>query len=304
MIVARLQGGMGNQMFQYALARRLAAERGTEVGLDLTTLLDRTPHPDFVFRDYDLDLFKVRARVLAEGELRDVVGVPRGRLQNRREVTPHLNRWRRFWSRDAYLLVKERGFGFDPEVLALEGNLYLDGYWQSPRYFAPIASALAADFALQAPLPARVQELADRIGAVNSLCINVRRADFVALAAAARLHGACDRDYFERALAAIVPRIGAPEIFVTSDDVPWCRENLRFGHPTTFLDHDWAGPRFSHYLALMVRCRHFIIPNSTFAWWAAWLSTSPGKVVVAPQVWFRGLPAEGADLLPAEWLRV
>jgi len=303
-IVAKVQGGMGNQMFQYALGRRLANEQGTEVGLDLTLLLDRRPHKDFVFRNYDLDLFNVRARILANEEVWDHIRVPQSRLLNRKTVIPYLNRWRRLRNRDAYLLVKERAFTFDPSILALRGNIYLDGYWQSPKYFAPIADELKADFALKEPLPVRVRELADRISAVNALCINARRGDFVSLKGTAELHGACGMDYFQRALETIVPIIGPPEIFVTSDDIAWCRENMRFGYPTTVLDHDWAGPRFSHYLELMARCRHFIIPNSTFAWWAAWLATYPDKVVVAPFAWFRDQSLDTSDLFPATWIRV
>jgi len=303
-IIVKLQGGMGNQLFQYALARRLASERATEVGLDLTFLLDRTPRRDFVFRDYDLDLFRVRAKVLGAQQVHNLVHAPRSRLLNRSPIIPALNLWRRGGNSGVYLLARERFFSFDRRILESPSNTFLDGYWQSPRYFAPITAELKADLALRDPPPARIRGMAERIASLNSVCLNVRRTDYVANKAAASFHGVCDPAYYERALAALVPCIGAPEIFVTSDDVPWCRENLHLPYPTHFLDHDWAGPRFSHYLELMRACRHFVIPNSTFSCWAAWLGEFPGKVVVGPVRWFSDPSIETRDLFPPGWIRV
>ena len=268
MIVVKLQGGMGNQMFQYALARRLADERGDDVGLDLRYLLDRMSRPSFVFRDYDLDLFRIRARALGADEAEELTRIryPQSPYSVRTPLRQLANGWRRLRRQGAFSYVSEKAFHFDPTVLGCRGNLYLDGYWQSPRYFSSIEYALKEELQLREELPVPVREMAARIGNVNSVCLNVRRADFVQLKTAYRYHGVCDIDYFGRALEILVGKIGAPEIFITSDDIPWCRDNIRFPYPIAYLDREWTGPRFSHYLALMTHCRHFIIPNSTFAW--------------------------------------
>jgi hypothetical protein len=306
MIIVKLMGGLGNQMFQYALGRHLALKNNDELRLDLTFLLDRTPRPDFVFRDYALDLFPIQAQILGPEERQRIVGIPANHHRFQRiPLAAHflhaLTRWR---SGQDIAMVQEQDLTFHPEVLTRKGSLYLDGYWQSPRYFESVESEIRKDFSFRpAAFDAPIQALATEVQEVNSICINVRRGDFVALATATKFHGVYGADYIQRAVAIMAARVPHPHFYVFSDDLPWCRENIRLDHPTTVVGHELAGPGFSAYLYLMSRCQHFIIPNSTFAWWAAWLHPGSDKTVIAPAKWLAD-PQNKVDILPPAWIKL
>ena len=279
-VVVKLMGGMGNQMFQYAAGLALARRTGARLTLDLGFLLDRTPRPDFVFRNYDLDLFDLAADCEVSKDARAVAqGLP---------------------------LFKEKHFNYDPGFESLTGSHQLDGYWQSPRYFEPIADEIRRTFTtFRTRLTPAQQAMAERIRAGHAVCVNVRRGDFVSTPQGRTCHGVCEADYFRHAAQVILRRVPDAHFFVFSDDVKWCRKaNLLAGAPCTFVGHDYAGDRFGAYLQLMMSCRHFIVPNSTFGWWAAFLGTAPDKIVIAPEPWFNSTELDTSDLLPKDWIRL
>lgn len=295
MIVTQLAGGMGNQMFQYAIGRALALRNGVPLKLDLAHLLDRTQRPkkwSIVFRDFDLDLFNIEAEIARRA---DIPVVHREYLSGwakslfvalRRRMVPNRGR--------------EKSFAFDPSILALGPSTYLEGYWQSPRYFDSIADRIRSEFSLRDSMSAGARELSEQIRACSSVCINVRRTDFVL----SNMHGTFGKEYYNRGLAVVAGRAKIDRLFVFSDDVEWCAANLSFDYPMQVVGHEFAGPKFGEYLFLMAACRHFIIPNSTFAWWGAWLNTDPGKMVVVPKRWFLDESINTDDLFPVGWVRV
>lgn len=297
MIVVKLQGGLGNQMFQYALGRALQRRNGGELALDLTLLLDRFPRSKVVFRDYDLDIFGIQPRLTLLSQLSRCLPIPLLYLRGGSALT-RLQDWAGF---QRYV----RGtVEFREEVLEARGNVYLDGHWQSPKYFASSEEILRREFQVKAALSPAGERLAAQIASSDSICVNVRRGDYVTLQASMDIHGFVGKEYYERGVERIAPSLKKPHIFVTSDDVDWCRENLRFNYPTTVLGHEYQGYKFGEYLTLMSRCKHFLIPNSTFAWWAAWLSPSPDKIVVCPRDWFRDSKFDSSDLIPSTWIRI
>jgi hypothetical protein len=150
------------------------------------------------------------------------------------------------------------------------------------------------------PASAPIAALMDE---TDSICLNVRRADYVSLQASIDMHGFVGKEYYDRGIALIAPKVKVPHIFVTSDDVEWCQANLRFDYPTTFLGHEHKGYKFGNYLMLMSCCKHFLIPNSTFGWWAAWLNPSLDKIVVCPRNWFRDPNIDSSDMIPEGWIR-
>jgi hypothetical protein len=200
-------------------------------------------------------------------------------------------------------IYREPHFEFDPAVPELQAPCYLDGYWQSERYFSDIAGVLRRDFTARAPLNRQNEALAAGIDVVNAVSLHVRRGDYVDDPTTNRFHGICSPDYYERALAFIIARAGMPELFVFSDDQQWARANLRFSVPMTFID---ANPPDRGHLDmyLMARCRHNIIANSSFSWWGAWLNPSSEKIIVAPQRWFSNSGHDTRDLIPPSWARL
>jgi hypothetical protein len=194
--------------------------------------------------------------------------------------------------------------GFREEVLEARGNVYLDGYWQSPKYFAGSEAILRRELEVKQPLSPAGERVAAQMSSTDSICVNVRRADYVTLPGSIGTHGFVGKDYYDRGIEQIAPRMKNPYVFVTSDDVQWCRENLRFECPTTVLGHEYKGYKFGEYLTLMARCKHFLIPNSSFAWWAAWLNPSEDKIVVCPKNWFRDPRIDSSYRIPPGWIRL
>jgi hypothetical protein len=288
MIVVRLMGGLGNQLFQYAAARRLAHARRAELRLDLSWYAEPSPVP----RRYELSPFRIQEKFIDNDELRDFTG---GRW---RAMLPYFRRAdRRIW--------RERGFGFDPAVMQAPADAYLVGYWQSEKYFLDIAGLIRDEFSLQAPFSAQNDEIASRMRSTDSVGVHFRRGDYVTHPTSAAVHGARPLEYYQRALDAIGSRVANPHFFVFSDDVAWVRENWRVAAPVEYVEHN--GPdRGWLDLTLMSCCRSQIIANSSFSWWAAWLNRHPDKIVVAPRRWFDDprWDAQTGDLLPTAWLRV
>lgn len=291
MITIRLSGGLGNQMFEYAAARALALRNGTEVRLDLAYLLDRTPRPwpfRITFREYELDIFLVAGTIAKKRETPLwFLGMPGTALDMlyRRIFKPR---------------GTERQFQFDPSFLTLPDGTYLDGHWQSPKYFAGYEDVIRADFTFQDEMPDATRMLGDKIAEEESVCVHVRRADFIG-----SNHEICDKAYYDRGIAELGKRTQIEKIYVFSDDTAWCKKHISFGAiSVVVVGEEYAGRKNSGHLYLMQKCRHFVIANSSFSWWAAWLAHHAEKIVIAPRRWFRDERVDSSDIAPPEWIRL
>jgi hypothetical protein len=297
MVIVQLLGGMGNQMFQYALGRALAIANNTTLQVDTTILRDHSPGVHAVNRNYDLDIFALKVNEAQPYDIwkynRHSFSVPGKIISKLYEIC--------FGS----AIIREKGFRFDGSILSLKGDLYLAGLWQSPLYFQHVEDTIRNDFAIRLPLDAVARDLAQQIRNKPSVCLNVRRTDFLTVASTSGTLGFIGIDYYKKASAILNEKFGGDlHYHIFSDDIEWCTQNMNFlGDNVTFVDHRFAGPKFSTYLELMRMCQHFIIPNSTFAWWAAWLSTRKDKTVVAPAKWFADARLDTSDLIPEGWIR-
>jgi len=277
MIFTRFHGRTGNQMFQYAAARALSLDLGTQVVLDDRLALARGERS--ITRIWDLP----------------VTEAPLPPSRHDRKLAHYL--WRYFGSSPKY--HREKGLGFDPAFFSLPDDTYLHGYWQSEMYFGAHADRIRADFAFPAPT-GRNAELAAQIGEGLSVSLHVRRGDYVALST----HGVCDQAYYDAALAALLPRLeGEPVIYVFSDEPDWARDHLALPGRRVVIDHNGEGSDFED-MRLMSLCDHHVIANSSFSWWGAWLNASPDKIVVGPKAWFANPKLRNPDILPDSWLTV
>lgn len=290
MIIVKLMGGMGNQMFQYAFGRSLSLKKGISLKLDLGFLLDRTPKKNFVFRDYDLPIFNCNPQILSEEDKKSFFGnfIMANKYINK--LLPVKNR--RFYT--------EKHFQYDPNVLKLNDDIYLEGYWQSYKYFSEFESTIRKDFSFNHKLNEEEEVINQKILSTNSVCVNVRRTDFIVNS----FHGVCNVDYFKKGLGYISKSESELNIFVFSDDIEWCKENLDFEFPTNFIEHKYAGKKFQSYLQLMTNCNHFVIPNSSFGWWAAWLANYEEKLIIVPKKWFNDNSINTKDLILDEWIKI
>ena len=292
MIVVKLIGGLGNQMFQYALGRRLAHDRGVTLRLDLSWF-DESPNEDSdTVREFALDGWRMKVERATEDDL------ARYPLSH-----PILKRLSRYFSPFLRPVVTERSLRFEPRVLRVPGTAYLSGYWQSAKYFDSIEGLLRADFSMDVPPCPHVERLAEEAGQAGSISIHVRRGDYVNNPATNAFHGVCTVDYYRLAAKRLADEVAEPHFLVFSDDPVWARENLKLEWPTSFVEHDTRCVPHND-ISLMSLCSHHIIANSSFSWWGAWLSANPDKKIVAPAQWFRKPDIDTSDLIPQGWIRL
>jgi hypothetical protein len=187
-------------------------------------------------------------------------------------------------------------------MLSLPDGVYLDGFWQSEKYFLDIEPTLRKEFSLRKAASPRSLDLANQISSSNAVGLHVRRGDYLSQDKM-EFHGVCSLDYYIAAVSIISSKIPAPHFFVFSDDPEWAVENLRLSYLTTFVRDADGNKPYEHIWAMSL-CKHHIIANSSFSWWGAWLSVNPEKIVIAPKQWFRLQTLDSKDIVPERWMRI
>lgn len=296
-VAVQILGGLGNQLFQYAAGRALAQRIGARLILDCTS---RMANP----RTFALDRFPIQADVIRDAPttIRQRHFRLGGNL-GRRITDAFHDAFPRIVQIDGHpfkIVYEKRLFTYDPRFESLAGSNYLIGWQQSYRYFEHAADVVRSELRMEwAPSRAN-EEWLDRIRQANSVCLHVRRGDYLDQGVQ-DYFGVCAPSYYARAAQTIRERVENPRFFVFSDDLAWCRDHLTM-EDTQFVDAN--GPEdAADELRLMAACRHHIIANSSFSWWAAWLAGHPKQVVIAPYPWFAGRPS-APDLLPERWIRL
>ena len=290
MVISRIIGGLGNQMFQYASGRALASLKSVEFRLDLRDFNGYLLHNGFELER----VFNISARIASGADYRQVLGWRATPL-----VLRALRREKLSFLRGSKIVV-EPGFSYWPSIVNAPDDCYLQGYWQSEKYFSHIAPAIRADFSFKIPPDSRNQELASNISQCNAVSLHVRRGDYAASPASLATHGLCPPDYYHQAIRHIAERVAQPTFFVFSDDVAWSKKNIAIEFPCRYVDHNRGSESYND-MRLMTLCRHHIIANSSFSWWGAWLNAKPDKIVVAPKKWFANA-SNVSDLFPPDWV--
>jgi len=291
-IVVNLLGGLGNQMFQYALGRYLSLHKNTKLKLDIGSLSNGA---GCTYREYALDVFNINAKIINDDEL----------LYFRRlKKNKFCRTLQKFYPYSKRILIREReGFKYDPNVFKCGKNVYLEGYWQSEKYFIDIEDVIRREFTIRLPKDQENLLLSNEINNSNSVCVHIRRGDYVTNKNANIYHGICSVEYYYKAIELLLNNgVVNPYFFVFSDDPDWARENLKLKYPVKIIDINLDKPYED--LRLMSQCKHFVIANSSFSWWGAWLSPSNDKIVIAPKRWITNEARDINDLFPKEWIKV
>jgi hypothetical protein len=268
-------GGTGNQMFQYAFARNLSLKYNKTLKIDLSFLKNKNMGLDFVYRDYSLNIFNIYEDFNID--------------------------------ENDFIKINESRFEYEQNVLDMihsnsDSNFLLNGYWQTSKYFKEFEKEIRKDFTFRDEIEnsnSYVKEMLNDIKSKNSVLLNIRRTDYLNT----NYHGVMGKEYIDKSVKLIESKIKNPRYFLFSDDLDWCRENIKLPN-MTIVNHSYKGDRFSYYLQLMKNCKHFIIPNSSFAWWAAWLNQNESKIVIAPKQWFTDTNIKTTDLIPNDWIRI
>jgi hypothetical protein len=295
-VVVQLDGGLGNQLFQYAHALSVARQTGASIFLDTHTLERRnrkvTP------RDFSLGVFQIEINEPPKRWLwlLQILWI----LSRRRKLGAVFNQ---IFSKSLMELRTEVSFSYKNYPQPTASTICLNGFWQSPKYFEGVKGELREMLQLKNLMSAESETLLAEIRAQQSLCVNVRRSDFTSGAGEA-FHGLMGTHYYRNATELIKLRFRVDRIYIFSDEPEWCRENLALDPLQVIVGHEHAGLHFSSYLHLMASCKFFVIPNSTFGWWAAWLADAHSLQVVAPSNWFANPAIETDDLIPKSWTRI
>ncbi|MBL7921771.1 MAG: alpha-1,2-fucosyltransferase [Bacteroidia bacterium] len=294
MIVVKLIGGLGNQLFQYAAGSALANYHKTDLALD-TSHLKLVSHGAYTQRKFELEPFNILASIANEETLK-VFNFNQGRVITRlKKMSPGLfNK----------MIFNEHHFNFHTEFLNLPKDTYLNGYWQSEKYFNSFREKLLTEITLKEPLSAAALLIDKNIGEVNSVSLHVRRGDFVSLKSANQFHGYLELDYYKAALEQVKNKVPDPVFFIFSDDLDWCKTHLDFIEKKQFVDGKANDITTQEELILMSRCKHTIIANSSFSWWGAWLNQNKSKKIIAPKNWFADKKINTNDLIPADWIKI
>jgi hypothetical protein len=292
MVFTEINQGFGNQLFQYAAARALSVRLSTALKLD-TTWFEYVGQ-----RAYQLNFLNIAATPANRFEQK-VLDI----LKRERRGAKAMKMLRRlhFPGAVAYLVDRERGFA--PALLSVRGNVFLKGYWQSERYFQAIAPILREEFTFKAAPDAANQAMLRQIDSCESIVLHVRRGDYVTTTHAQGVYGVCPPDYYASGIEHLRQRLKDPHAFIFSDDPGWVADHLKLAIPSTLVTHN-TGKQDHEDLRLMSRGKHFIIANSSFSWWGAWLGAHPGKQIIAPRQWFQDSPISTEDLVPPTWTRM
>ncbi len=287
MIIVNLKGGLGNQMFQYALGRKLAIQNKDVLKLD-TSGLDRANKVGDIYRPFALGSFDIQDMIATPTEVRSLK-YPNGLLSKGA-------RWFRF------KILRQTHVGWEPRVLNKKGDLYLDGFWQSPKYFEDIRKIILKDFSLKVSFSSSAQKYVDMMQEGIAISLHLRRGDYINNKKVLKAYGVCSFEYYKKAIAEISSQVTNPVYFVFSDDIQWVKENLSIDGRVIYV----TGSDITDVeeVILMSKCSHNIIANSSFSWWGAWLNQNKGKIVVAPKPWFETNEKHFKYLIPDSWTRI
>lgn len=302
-LVVQLMGGLGNQLFQYALGRRLALANSAQLILDATGYGDdTTPDAEMGIRICGLNHFRIVGTIVQVRE-----SGPAGRIPIRRWIRKArragnrlLDQAKPYYLREEIVEPVEMRCRYDPRVQkrTFRGTLWVRGFWQSERYFLDIEDKIRGELMLRDEPSGKNAELAARISSAESVAIHVRHGDN-ANAVAAEL-GVLPRAYYEGAIRQLRQEVKEPAFVVFSDDVAFARQQLGTEDAFTFVDHNDAANSHED-LRLMSLCNHHVLANSTFGWWGAWLAKHPGQVVIAPRRYYLEADRPNPDLYPPTW---
>jgi hypothetical protein len=294
MIIVRLSGGLGNQLFQYSFGMCLAQKHNTKVKFDLQVEIKRA---DFTPRKFGLREFNIDVELADNREINKFKYFNDGLLYNIErkliEKYPFINR---------HLIVEH------PTLILnncqLIDNCYYDGYWQTENYFKPIENQLKNELNLNLNLNKTNNLLEKAIRETLSVSLHIRRSDYISIKANSSIFSECSLTYYKTAIDFFKRKLNNPIFYVFSDDIAWAKQNFK-GDSFRIVAGNENNPHAD--MLLMGNCKHNIIANSSFSWWAAWLNKNKNKIIIAPKNWYNNHSYNEVviqNILPNSWIKL
>ena len=288
-VIVRMQGGLGNQLFQYATGRALACRLDVPLILDLNWYnVKNHVNCKFILDRFKIDNLSFTNSKIKSRTLQSILYKISSKLSCLGLTIP---------------VLSDKTFEFNSKLLTINHPAFLDGYWQNELYFKENRDEFIKSFNIKSDINHANYQLLSQINESNSICIHIRRGDYITDPNAAIVHGICTKDYYYRALKILLHEIESPTCYVFSDEPKWAKANLYLDCKSVFVDiNSNDQPELDFFL--MKSCKYFVIANSTFSWWAAWLSTYKDKKVIAPKIWFLDNVLNKNMKLPEDWVRI
>lgn len=295
MVTVQLNGGLGNQLFQYAAAKSLSLHHGVPLLIDVSSF-QRTNLPELevprAFELYNFEGVTDKTTVLSKGENERIV-----RFLKSKSFAKLLPRHKR-------KIYTEPFYHFDHRFFKSNKNVLLRGQWQSYKYFAPYEAHFKNALQLKQNLIVGVKDKRQELASENSVAVHVRRSDYLRLPVILDWHGVMPTEYYANAFRELGKRLTNYTVYYFTDDSEWVKENLFPIKEGKMVSQNLSKTHYEDF-SLMQHCRHNVVANSSFSWWAAWLNRHPDKIVVAPKRWFgKTGPKDTQDLLPEDWIRL
>jgi hypothetical protein len=293
MIVTKLIGGLGNQMFQYAAGLQLSHRLGAELKLDISNF----DSEGVTRRRYELSIFNISAGIASPDDISKTKIRPVGLLCNYPRIVSLLEKI----SGKVHLIEGKN------DVMNIKDengkDIYLEGVWNSYKYLSGVEDLIRKELSFKTKPSDRNSDILREIKTSNSVSVHVRRGDYVNNPKVAKVYTICSLDYYKKATIQIEKRFGNARYYFFSDDPGWVKENFKNTKNVNIVDWN-VGERSCEDLRLMIACKHNIIANSTFSWWGAWLNGNRNKIIVSPKRWFKDETKNVKELLPPEWIRI
>ena len=296
MIICHVNGGLGNQMFQYAAAKSLATSFDVPLRFDLRAYKRSNQHQGFLLDK----LFDIQVISASKKELYKVFGWP-GLILTERLLTKSSN-YINYGSN-----MCEQDFTASPcsEMKKFTKSCYLRGWWQSEQFFIKYKKKIADKFKFVQLIDEKNRYLIERMQKNTSLAVHIRRGDYVATAEARNTYAVCNDEYYMRAFDELAKKINIQKAYIFSDDNNWTKKNLRIPFDHEYVEHN-TGEKSYIDMYLMTFCRAHIVANSSFSWWGAWLAEAWGNsdgLVVAPKKWGLREPMP-VEVQPSRWILI
>ena len=296
--IVKLMGGLGNQMFQYAFGKQLEKKHKCEVLYDLSWFelikRKRLENPEnfaesIYISNCALGIFpNLEIKIASEKEIKKV-------------CFPRFNKIRRLFGikPKSGIVLEKNAFIYEPGLLEKRGSCYFEGYFQNEKYFLDMKDELIKTFELPELKPEDEynKNLLQKIQSCeNPVFIHVRRADYV------KLDWVISQNYYKNAVKYIKERVENPKFFVFGvGDIDYIKTKFDIGEEFEIIgDNNKTNENFYEDLRLMMACKHAIIANSSYSWWAAWLSSQNKGIIIAPSPWIDGQ----SEVIFEDWVKI
>jgi len=303
-IIARVFAGFGNQMFQYACGKAVASRLKADLYLDLSWFYNGN-------RIFALDIFPNINYYELPQRNSFINKIIRHPFVNKIIRHPFINKiialGINILCRMKYVII-EPYHAYWEGIEQIKSSVVLYGFWQNEKYFSFISSVIKHDFQFPEFDSFEAKNMAGKITKTPfSICVHVRRGDYIEDPRINKFHGVCSPDYYKEAINIIIDKSEEkmnPELYLFSDDPDWVKNNFNTcGLPSFVVDIEDHKKKPYHDMHLMSLCQHHIIANSSFSWWGAWLSSKNG-IVVAPKRWFADEKMKSYNPSVESWITI